>query len=145
MPTLNDWIEIIDFHCGRMQYWSGLLADGLHNAGTFLRANDLDKAGQSLQACHNYTAYFGDSCATYESAYEYAIVDTFQWIDTNWPEVGDPYQLTMDGILSVMLSADPVQVDYFVGLVDAYKQSIWNKPFNKEFYAALARGFMEWP
>jgi len=51
----------------------------------------------------------------------------------------------MDAILSVMLSADPIQVEYFVGLVDAYRQSIWNRPFNQDFYAALARGFMIWP
>jgi len=51
----------------------------------------------------------------------------------------------MDAILSVMLSATPEQVEYFVGLVDAYRQSIWNRPFNQDFYAALARGFMIWP
>lgn len=55
------------------------------------------------------------------------------------------YELTMDAILSTMLSADPTQVEYFVGLVDAYRQSIWNRPFDKDFFAALARGFMEWP
>lgn len=54
------------------------------------------------------------------------------------------YELTMDSLLTTMLSADPSQVLYFVGLVDAYKQSVWNKPFNEEFYAALARGFTEW-
>lgn len=55
-----------------------------------------------------------------------------------------PYELTMADILSTMLSADPTQVEYFVGLVDAYRQSIWNRPFNQEFFAALAQGFMEW-
>ena len=54
-------------------------------------------------------------------------------------------EVTMDGILSAMLGANPDQVEYFVGLVDAYRQSIWNRPFNKDFYAALARGFMQWP
>ena len=55
------------------------------------------------------------------------------------------FTLTMEAILNTMLTADPYQVEYFVGLVDAYRQSIWNKPFNSEFFAALARGFMEWP
>ena len=55
------------------------------------------------------------------------------------------YDLTMGDILSTMLSAEPDEVEYFVGLVDAYRQSIWNKPFNSEFFAALARGFEEWP
>lgn len=52
--------------------------------------------------------------------------------------------LDMDSLLNVMLEADPKQVEYFVGLVDAYRQSIWNKPFNSEFFAALARGFEQW-
>ncbi|GAI59416.1 unnamed protein product, partial [marine sediment metagenome] len=34
---------------------------------------------------------------------------------------------------------------YFVGLVDAYRTSVWNREFNEEYFAALARGFMEWP
>ena len=57
----------------------------------------------------------------------------------------EPTVLTMDDILSTMLAADPNQVRYFVGLVDAYRQSIWNKPFNVDFFAALARGFEQWP
>jgi len=64
-----------------------------------------------------------------------------------WNEAPAPpaYELTMDAILSTMLSADPSQVMYFMGLLDAYKQSVWSRPFNKEFFAALARGFEEWP
>lgn len=60
-----------------------------------------------------------------------------------FPELGDN-DLTMGRILSVMLQADPSEVLYFIGLVDAYRQSVWNQPFNKEYYAALARGFREW-
>lgn len=47
----------------------------------------------------------------------------------------------MASIIQAMLVAEPNEIDYFIGLNDAFKQSIWNKPFNKEFYAALARGF----
>jgi len=54
-------------------------------------------------------------------------------------------EFDMDTLLSTMLAADPKQVQYFVGLVDAYRQSIWNQPFNEEFFAALARGFEQWP
>lgn len=59
--------------------------------------------------------------------------------------LGGSYELSMDDIINTMLVADPDEVQYFIGLVDAYRQSIWNRPFNKEFFAALARGFMEWP
>ena len=57
---------------------------------------------------------------------------------------GASYTLTMGDLLSTMLGADPSEVTYFVGLVDAYRQAIWNKPFNAEFFAALAQGFMQW-
>ncbi len=53
--------------------------------------------------------------------------------------------ITMQSILDAMVTANPDQTMYFVGLLDAFKQSVWNRPYNKEFFAALARGFMEWP
>lgn len=53
-----------------------------------------------------------------------------------------PAEITMDAILSAMLTSDIGQIEYFVGLVDAYRVALWNKPFNAEFYAALARGFV---
>jgi len=56
-----------------------------------------------------------------------------------------PYELTMSAIINTMLTANPMELEYFVGIVDAYRQSIWNKPFNSELFAALARGFEEWP
>jgi len=57
----------------------------------------------------------------------------------------EPYELTMDDIIQTMLVADPNQVEYFIGLVDAYRVSIWDRPFNQEFFAALSRGFKLWP
>jgi hypothetical protein len=50
-------------------------------------------------------------------------------------------EVTMEKMLAAMLEAETDEISYFVGLVDAYRQSVWNKPFNAEFYAALARGF----
>lgn len=49
--------------------------------------------------------------------------------------------IDMDTLLNTMLTATPYQLQYFIGIVDAYRQSVWNKPFNAEFFAALARGF----
>jgi len=50
-------------------------------------------------------------------------------------------EVNMESILSAMVSADFSELQYFVGLVDAYRVALWNEPFNAEFYAALARGF----
>jgi len=49
--------------------------------------------------------------------------------------------LDMDAIINAMLRADTDQLTKFVGIEDAYRSAIWLKPFNGEFYAALARGF----
>ena len=67
--------------------------------------------------------------------------DALKWINTNWPTTS---AVTMDDIINAMLTADPSQVDYFIGLVDAYRVAIWDKPFNEEFYMALAEGFKQW-
>lgn len=55
------------------------------------------------------------------------------------------YEFTMGKLINTMLTAMPDEVTYFVGLVDAYRQSVWNQPFNQEFFAGLARGFEQWP
>lgn len=49
--------------------------------------------------------------------------------------------VTMDAINSAMLTATDDQYKYFIGLVDAFRVGLWNKPFEAEFFAALARGF----
>lgn len=64
------------------------------------------------------------------------------WISDNWP-TGNGAEVTMDSILAAMVTAEPDEFQYFIGLVDAYRAALWEKPFNAEFYAALARGFME--
>lgn len=89
-------------------------------------------------ACYNlYLAFqylIDYDAPTYDQSYYYE-----SWY---WASQGGA--ITMDDILTTMLGANPNQVTNFVGLVDAYRQSIWNQPFNAEYYAALARGFMVW-
>ena len=53
-----------------------------------------------------------------------------------------PSEVTMDNILSAMITAGFDDLQKFIGIVDAYRVALWNEPFNAEFYAALARGFM---
>jgi len=52
-----------------------------------------------------------------------------------------PVDVTMAAVLSAMITADFDELQKFIGIVDAYRVSLWNAPFNAEFYAALARGF----
>ena len=53
-------------------------------------------------------------------------------------------EVDMSAILTAMLAATPDEIEQFVGIVDAFRVSIWNRPYNEEFYAALARGFSQW-
>ena len=55
---------------------------------------------------------------------------------------GDP--LTMRAILDEMFTADNEELMQFIALVDAYRQSLWNKPFDVDYWAAVARGFEQW-
>lgn len=68
--------------------------------------------------------------------------DALYWINDNWPSGAE---VTMDALLNAMLAASFDELQKFIGLVDAYRVSIWNAPFNADFYGALARGFQKWP
>ena len=53
-------------------------------------------------------------------------------------------EVDMASILTAMLAATPDEIQQFIGIVDAFRVSIWNRPYNEDFYAALARGFTQW-
>ncbi len=80
--------------------------------------------------------------------------------DKNYPDTGDfsipafldnhtvsaeDIEFDMESILEAMLVADPDEVLKFIGLVDAFRNSVWTRPFNQELYAALSKGFQKWP
>lgn len=70
-----------------------------------------------------------------------AMANAMYWINTNWSSGGS---VTMDAILTAMLSASFENLTEFMGILEAYKMAVWNAPFNAEYYAALARGFVKW-
>lgn len=83
-----------------------------------------------------------DYIGTGSDCYKYTEHATLNWINDNWPSGVD---VTMDAILNAMLKSDFDQLQKFIGIADAYRVAIWNAPFNADFYAALARGFQQWP
>lgn len=76
---------------------------------------------------------------TYPEWGEYAVPD---FLD-HYAVAAEPF--TMGLLIAEMLTASADEVEFFIGLVDAYRQGIWNRPFNHELFTALGRGFMEWP
>lgn len=53
----------------------------------------------------------------------------------------EPTAVSMSSIIMAMYEATPQELTSFIGLVDAFRQTIWNKPFPKEYFAEIARGF----
>lgn len=127
----------------RGDVWGDLagLDSQLYSAGTKLKAGDTSGAGQNLQ---NAAGKVWDLKYSLSWSSDSVIISTregFQLVQSNWPE---PSAVTMASILSAMYEATNTELLHFVGLVDAYRQSLWNKPFNQEFWAAIARGFEQW-
>ena len=67
------------------------------------------------------------------------MTDYFAWSEA------PPAEVTMDAILAAMVTATIEELTDFIGYEDAYRQAIWNRPFNVEYFAALARGWTQWP
>jgi hypothetical protein len=107
-----------------------LTAEGCPNSGDVCQTIRTDLIGIMREYDTNFGWYRG------------RLGTALSWIDSNWSVGGE---VTMDAILTAMVTSDFDELQKFIGLVDAYRVAIWNAPFNAEFYGALARGFSTWP
>jgi len=125
--------------------WFGGADQDLTNAKISYAGGDDHAALGSLIQCADHTV----DClllllATYQYPYpRYNVMGLMEAIDARFVDLegAAPPAITMDAIISVMLSATEDEYRSFIGLVDAYRVGLWNKPFNSEYFAALARGF----
>lgn len=143
MATREDYLDYIDQYYGFAYTYYGLAKDDIWLAFQKYHIwSDHNVLGALIDGCmHLYTAV-GALCMKSEPIGGRARIPHFLRFYTI--DEAPDFDLTMDDLINAMLLADPYQVEYFVGLVDAYRQSIWNRPFNQEFFAALARGFEQW-
>lgn len=122
------------------------VADCLQNAGIAIGDNDWSYAEACLLSAHTRGEYAAAAIGyggMYPQRLSVSLPGALELIDDNWPE-GNGYELTMDDMLSVMLSASFENLQEWIGIIDAYRVALWNAPFNSEYYAALARGFEGW-
>lgn len=136
--------EIIDLAWYRYNAAYGIgtnFGNAMYSAGEYLYVNDYERAGTALMTSRATFHSFREKALSQYSSQLYRIIDALQWISDNWPEEADPYDLTMGDIINAMLTADTNHIMYFVGITDAYRQNVWKKEFNQEFFAAMARGF----
>jgi len=95
---------------------------------------DFDHCADSLGSAAFAAFYTNFASNTFVTQWR----DALYWLDDNWPSNG----VTMDAILTAMATASFDELRTFMGVTDAYKAAVWNAPFNAEYYAALARGFI---
>lgn len=53
-------------------------------------------------------------------------------------------EIDMMMIINTMLEATPDEIFFFTGIEDAYRQSLWDKPYDVNFFAGLAKRFEQW-
>lgn len=68
------------------------------------------------------------------------IVESIYWAS----QEGGAEDFTMASIIMAMYGATKQEFTDFIGIEDAYRQALWNMPFNRDYFAELARGFVEW-
>ncbi len=105
--------------------------------------SDIDQfAAEAIYTCYNFTSTPRGALLMDAYTAIHLIIEKCDAMQIEIDSLSAPAGLTMDTLINTMLIAEPEQVKYFIGLVDAYRASLWNKPFNYEFYSALARGFI---
>jgi len=138
---LQTAIDNIDQQFGLLPSDFTQLKNQLTFAGDYIGAQNWPDAEQALDNAGGYVINISGHFSGYPTGIRFYLKEALELIKAGLDE---PYKLTMADILSVMVSATSDELENFIGLVDAYRQSLWNKPFNAEFFAALARGFEQW-
>lgn len=121
-------------------YFDGLY-DGCLSLHDWLHAEGNPNSADVVLAMRYNFKKLRDKYSSSLGSYRIRLINTLQWINDNWPEDGNG--ITMSDILSAMVTATRPEFECFTGITDGYRAALWEKPFNSEFYAALARGFME--
>lgn len=125
--------------------WSDLrnLYNYLNYTADQIRAENFSGAADMLEMCANHTNaiaghFKGGSPNLYSTMY-YAM----DWIDDNWPTVGEEYELTMSKILDALWDAKPHQCLLFIPMIDAMRGSIMEKTVTLDYMARALRHFQE--
>ena len=139
LQSFIDWMDV-KFEVARQDFYE--LRIGFNWLGVNLAAQDWSSAQTTCNLMRDTCRSLQDNHAGLTSSTRYYLVAALEYINDN--AAFEAPEFDMDVLLSAMVGADPAQVMYFIGLVDAYRQSVWNRPFNQEFFAALARGFAQW-
>lgn len=134
MGYLKDNADIIVAAYTYIRNNENLAANALYWAGADLISYGIPVAGAYLQ---DASVYLDLSSIKMGAVGPYHL-NNWYWLDNRWPPEAE---VTMSSIIYSMLTATPDEVMYFTGLVDAYRQNVWNKEYNQEFFAAIARGF----
>ena len=118
-------ITLIKDSAALFTIWKTFADMAIINAGLFWTADQdhnaigqLILAMQNLSLCSHYNSYTETPFGSYNAIHYYL---------ANCIEADE---FDMDSLLSAMVAATPDQLQYFIGLVDAYRQSLWDKPFN---------------
>lgn len=132
LNRIQIWAQKIVTYCNRVTDHSGdaythWLAGQDHEA-----IYDLWQAVEDLNVGLSY-CNGGWSPYSYEGYLHYYLVNCIE-----------APSFDMDDIINAMLLAEPDEIEYFIGIVDAFRMALWNKPFNSYLFEALARGFAEW-
>ena len=112
---------------------------GFNWLGLKIAAEDWNECKTTCYLMRDYCRTLQEDFADDNLSVRSNLIDALEYINDNSAFEVEEFEMEM--LLSAMVTATPYELKYFIGLVDAYRQSVWNKPFNQEFFAALARSF----
>lgn len=120
----------------------GSCAVNMKTAGQALEGGDTYSAGIALQIAGDRMADFTEECLTRYTHQHYRITNALYWINNNWPEDGEEYELTMSKILDAMWDATDLQPLLFIVLIDAMRASLVERTVDLPTIERYVRHFM---
>ena len=141
MAVREDVLDDLDYWYNFAEIYKHLASTHRSDAWNWFGVGNDHKALEEIIKCcqdliTTFTALIGDDMGYAP----YAVLPYFCRFHT----IESAGEVTMRAILDEMFSASNEELLQFIALVDAYRQSLWNKPFDAEYWAAVARGFEKW-
>jgi hypothetical protein len=125
---------------GRVNW--GYYCTSISNAISYFNGGNDHLALQQLL----YAGYYGKYLFQYMMDYYALIADDCSLLESLYWARNDslPSTPTMLQIINAMISSNPDELETFICIEDAFRASLWDKPFNYEWYAGMVRAFKSW-
>jgi len=109
-------------------YFDGIY-DSMVSLHDWLDAEGNPNSADVVLSMRWFVGKLRDKYSTANGSYRIRLINTLQWINDNWPEGGEEYELTATKICEAWAANGFQERALTIAFIDRMRQLIWDEPF----------------